>query len=181
MSLAISKEKKQELVERYKQLLGDNSGVVLTSFTGLSVKDMEVLRGQIREAGGEFYVIKNRLAKLAFEDAGTPLPDEVLEGTTAAGFSDDGLPAVAKAIMELGKTSSGVKIKGGVVDGALYGARQMEQLAELPPLPVLRSQLLGVLQAPAGKFAGVMASSVRQVVNVVKAYADTEAAGEAAA
>lgn len=174
--MAISKEKKQELIALYKELIANNSGVVLASYSNISVKEMEGLRAKVRDLGGELHVVKNRIVRKAFDDAGSPLPVDLLQGTTAAGFATDEIPAVAKAILDLGRETAHVKIKGGLVNGVVYRASQMEQLAELPPLPVLRAQLLGVIQAPARGVASVIAGSVRQVVNVVKAYADSEAA-----
>jgi ribosomal protein L10 len=75
-----------------------------------------------------------------------------------------------------------MSIKAGVIEKATYDGAQMRQIAELPPLPIIQSQLLSVIQAPASRVATVVASSVRQIVNVTKAYADqgvTEAANPA--
>ncbi len=180
-TLAISKERKQALVAQYEALLKESNGMVLTGFSGLTVREMEGLRRRIREVGGEFHVVKNTLAKLAFERAGLEMPEEMLEGTTAIGFASDDIPGVARAIVELARQVDTVGIKGGYIEGIFYSADQMERLADLPPLPVLRGQLLGVIQAPATKVAGLLAASVRQVVNVVKAYSETEAPAAGAA
>jgi large subunit ribosomal protein L10 len=96
------------------------------------------------------------------------------------GFSFGDPPPVAKALVEFAKVNDALQIKGGVLDGAILDEQAIKNLADLPPLEVLRAQLLGVISAPATQLAGVVASGVRQVVNVVKAYADT-AEEEAAA
>ena len=174
--MAISRERKEELVEEYKELLERSAGIIISSHSGLTVNAAEELRAEIREVGGEFHVVKNSLMKLAMEDASVPIPDGSLEGTTAVGFADEDIPGVAKAIVDLSKDQEVVKIKAGIVRGLVYDDKQIERLAELPPLNVLQGQLLGLIEAPASQLAGVLQGSVRQVVNVMKAYSDTEEA-----
>jgi large subunit ribosomal protein L10 len=174
--LAISKDRKLELVGQYKEWLSENNGVVFASYSGITVKELEGLRRKIREIGGEFHVVKNTLIQLALDDAGLNLPQEVLQGTTAIGFTSEDIPGLAKAISDLAKESSAMDIKGGVVDRVIYNGAQMKNLADLPPLPIIQAQLLSMIQTPAGRVANALASSVRQLVNVTKAYADSGAA-----
>lgn len=174
--MAITKQRKQELVDQYRELVKKYPSLILASTSGLTVKQLESLRSQVREAGGEFRIVKNTLISLVFDEAGIKLPEGTLLGPTAIGFSSDGVVSVAKAIVELAKDAKVVSLKPSIVDGAVYSESQVQRLADLPPMPVVQSQLLSVLQAPATKLTGVLASSVRQVVNVVKAYSETEAA-----
>ena len=178
--MAINKRKKEELVEQYKQLIKENSGMILTSYSGVSVKELEELRKRIRELDGSFFVVKNSLLRLALNDANISLPEDSFAGTTAVGFTNDDVPALAKSIVDMARDHEAMKVKAGVVAGATYDAAEVERLAALPPLPVVRGQLLGVLQAPAGRIAGVVASSVRQVMNVLNAYAEGESETAAA-
>jgi len=171
--LAISKSRKEELVGQYKGLLEDNNGIVITSYSGITVKELEALRRNVRELGGQFHIVKNTLMELAFEEAGISLPTEVLEGTTAVGFTNEDLPGLAKAILDVAKESGAMNIKAGVVDDAIYDGVEMRRIAELPPMPIVQAQLLSMIQTPANRIATVVASSVRQIVNVTKAYADT--------
>lgn len=174
--MAISKEKKAELVQQYKDWLNDSSGIVLASYSGVTVKELEGLRRKIREIGGEFHVVKNTLIQLALQDAGLDLPQEMLQGTTAIGFTSEDIPGLAKAVSDLARESATMDIKGGVVDRVIYSGSQMKNLAELPPLPILQAQLLSMIQVPASQVAMALASSVRQLVNVTKAYADSGSA-----
>jgi large subunit ribosomal protein L10 len=174
--LAISKEKKSELVQQYKEWLGESSGIVLASYSGVTVKELEGLRKKIREIGGEFHVVKNTLLQLAMQDAELNLPQDMLQGTTAIGFTSEDIPGLAKAISDLARESAAMDIKGGVVDRVVYDGNQMKNFADLPPLPILQAQFLGVIQAPARRVAMSLASSVRQLVNVTKAYADSGSA-----
>ncbi|HET7010517.1 MAG TPA: 50S ribosomal protein L10 [Anaerolineales bacterium] len=174
--MAITKSRKQELVAEYRRLIEAHPSLILASFAGMNVKSLDQLRRRIRETGGEFHVVKNRLIALALKERGLTLPGPALEGSTIVGFAGEDIPAVAKAIVEVARQSEALAVKGGIVDGIIYDGRQVERLADLPPLAVLRAQFLGVLSAPAGRVAGALAGSVRQVMNVVKAYAESPAA-----
>ena len=180
MTLAISKEKKEELVANYQDLLTNSNGIIITSYSGVSVKELEVVRRKIRDLGGEFHIVKNTLFALAMNEVGMSLPEETYTGTTAIGFANEEIPAVAKVIVDLARDVESVSLKGGLIEKITYDAAQVEMMADLPPLPVLRAQLLSILQAPGSRIAMVLASSVRQLVNVTKAFADTEEANAAA-
>jgi large subunit ribosomal protein L10 len=180
--LAITKERKEELLKEYAELVQKSEGLILVEYRGLNMKGMDPLRTKVREASGELHVVKNTLALKALEAAGRAAPAELFTQTTAVGFAFSDVPAVAKALTAYAKDSEFVKVKGGLLGTKVITPKEVEALAELPPLPVVRAQLLGLLQAPASRLAGVIAGSVRQVVNVVKAYADkAEAAPEGAA
>lgn len=180
--MAINRSRKEELVGQYKELLNDSKGIVIASYSGINVKELEALRKNIRELGGQFHIVKNTLMELAFDSVGITLPKEILEGATAIGFTSEDLPGLAKAILDVAKVSGTMSIKAGVIEKTTYDGAQMRTIAELPPLPIVQAQLLSVIQAPAKRVAMVVASSVRQIVNVTKAYADkgaTEAANPA--
>lgn len=179
MTLAISKDKKEELVANYQDLLTNSNGLIITSYSGVSVKELEIVRRKIRDLGGEFHIVKNTLFALAMNEVGMSMPDETYIGTTAIGFANEEIPAVAKVIVDLARDVEAVRLKGGLIEKIVYDAAQVEMLADLPPLPVLRAQLLSMLQAPGSRMAMVLASSVRQLVNVTKAFADTEEANAA--
>lgn len=180
--MAISKERKEELLQEYAELIGKSEGLILIEYRGLNMKGMDPLRGKVREAAGELHVVKNTLALRALSAAGSPAPKDLFAQTTAIGFAFQDVPGVAKALTAYAKDNEFVKVKGGLLGGKVLSPAEVQALAELPPLPVVRAQLLGLLAAPASRLTGVIASGVRQVVNVVKAYADKEAApAEAAA
>jgi len=178
--LAISKEKKEELVSQYLEVLGRNSAVILAESTGLTVKETEALRAKIREMGGEFHIVKNTLAKRAFKDAGWTEPEPGFEGPTAIGAASEDIPGLAKALVDLSKEKESFQVRSAVIDGELFSAAQIISLAELPPMPVLQAQLLGVLTMPASQLAGVFAASARQLLNVLQAYVDSQPEAAAA-
>ena len=173
--MALSKERKEELVAGYNQLIQKSQGMILTEFSGIHTEALGKLRSQVREAQGEIHVTKNTLVEYAFRQAGLPVPGGELTKSTAVGFAFEDVSALAKTLVTFAKESQFVKIKGGLVGKRLLTVKEVETLAELPPLPVVRAQLLGVVNAPARNLAGVVAGSVRQVVNVLKAFADKDA------
>ena len=133
---------------------------------------MDSIRAKIREAGGEFHILKNTLARRAFADNGMPLPKDFLVKSTAVSFAFTDPALTAKALTEATKGKDFVKVKGGFMSGQALNAAQVKSLAEMPPLPVMRAQLLGVLQAPAGKLVRTIAEPARGLAAVIKAFAD---------
>ena len=172
--MALSKQRKQELVETYTELLQRSQGVVWVNNKGLSVSEISALRHRLREAEGVCRVTKNRLTRLALQEAGLPATEETLSGPTLAGFAFGEIPPVAKAIYDFAKENDTIEIKGGLLGTQLLSAQEVKTLANLPPLPELRAKLLGLLNSPARGIAGTLSSSVRRVVSVVHAFANTD-------
>ena len=170
--MAITKQKKEELVTQYIEQLKDSQGVILTDYRGLTVGDMQTIRKAIRPTGGNFHVVKNRLLALALKEVGLSLPEEWLVGPTAIGFCHDEVPPVAKAITDAAKELETLQIKGGLVGTSVIGAEQVQAIADLPPKDVLLAQVLGTINAPATQVAGVVASGIRQILNVLQAHVD---------
>ena len=178
--MAISKEQKKELVAQYDEWLEKSEALVLTEYIGMTVKDMDNLRASIREAGGEFHIVKNTLIKRLFTEKEMELKDEHYINTTAIGFAFEDPPALAKALADFAKGSDFLKIKAGYLDNKLMTSSEVIALANVPPLPVVRAQLLSTLLAPATKLVRTLAEPGRQVAAVLKAFADAEPAPESA-
>jgi large subunit ribosomal protein L10 len=175
-TLAITKERKNELIAQYVEWVKNSRALVLTQYVGLTMKDIDALRAKVRENGGEFHIIKNTLAKLAFEQAGYSIQADQLEGSTAVVFAFTDAPATVKTVTEFTKNSDFLKIKGGFLDKQALSAEGVRALAELPPLPIVRAQLLGTLLAPASKLVRTLAEPGRMIAAVIQAHAEPEAA-----
>lgn len=174
--MALTKKKKAELVDQYGEWLESSKALVFAEYTGLNMPQIDKLRSQVREVGAEFHVIKNRLSKRVFSEAGFDFPDELFIGSTAMGIGFEDAAGIAKVIKDFGKDQPALKIKGGIMDGRLLTADEVVALADLPPLPVVRAQLLGVISAPASKLARTLAEPGRSLAQVIKAHADAAAA-----
>ncbi len=173
--MALSKDKKQAILAEYEDWLSKSEAVYLTEYTGLTMPDFNELRKRVREAGGEFHVVKNTLGQLAFKNAGYDVPAEFLTGSSAVGLAFSDAPGVAKAIADFSKEKTVVKIKGGFLGKELLTKDSVARLATLPSLPVVRSQFLALLNTPATQLARLLAEPGRRVAQVVKAYADKPA------
>jgi large subunit ribosomal protein L10 len=173
--LAITKERKNELIAEYLQWLDHSKGVVIVEYMGLTMKDIDALRLKIREAGGEFHVVKNTLMIRALEQAGMEAPPNEFEKSTAVAFAFSDAPSIAKIMSDFARTSEFVKIKSGYLEKQHISADGVKALADLPPLPVMRAQLLGTILAPASKLVRTLAEPGRMIAAVIKAYAEPEA------
>jgi len=170
--LAISKERKEELVQQYIEQLRQSEGIFLADYRGLRVVDMERLRRSIRETGGRIQVVKNRLLKLALAEVDLTLPEEWLRGPTVVAFCLGELPPVAKAMTDFAKDMPVLSIKGGLMGSTVLAAEQVKELGSLPSRDVLLAQVLGAVNAPATRVAGAVASGIRQVLNLLQAYVE---------
>ena len=170
--MALSKQKKNEVIDQYKDWLKNSEAVILVEYIGATMKDMENIRAKVRESGGEFHVVKNTLVKLALEANGYPIPEGLLENSSAASFAFSDPVGTAKALSEATKGMEAVKVKGGYMGTEPLSEAQVKALADLPPLPVVRAQLLGVLQAPATKLVRTIAEPARSLAAVLQAYSE---------
>ena len=173
--MAKSKAQKETMLAEYMAWLEKSQAVVLVEYSGLKMKDLDAIRAKTREIGGEFHVVKNTLARLVLEKAGYSVPADFAQKSTAIGFAFNDAAGFAKALYEATKGMEAVKVKGGFLDGKALTPAQVKSLASLPPLPVMRAQLLGMLQAPASKLVRTLAEPGRSLAYVVKAYADKAA------
>ena len=174
--MAISKQQKQELIEQYKNWLEASDGLVLANYHNLSVNDITELRKEIRASGGEFHVVKNTLAKRAFEESGREIMEGVFSGTTAMGVSYDNPTGLAKALKTFAKANGTIEIKSGYLADRLVTADEINALADLPSLDEMRAMLLSTIAAPASQVVRTLAEPGRQVAAVLKAYSEQEPA-----
>ncbi len=178
--MAKSKQQKEAMLAEYVEWLQRSQAVILVEYTGLRMADLDAIRARLRSVGGEFHVVKNTLARLALEKAGLSAPPDFCENSTAMALVFGDVADTSRAFSEAVRNLPAVKVKGGFMGTQVLNAAEMQALAELPPLPVLRGQLLGVLLAPASKLARTLAEPGRQVAAVLKAYSDKSAAPAAA-
>ncbi len=170
--MAVSKERKQEVLATYDEWLKKSQSVILVEYTGAKMKDLDGIRAKVRESGGEFHVLKNTLARRAFAANGMDFPKDYLVKSTAVSFAFTDPASTAKALTDAMKGKDFIKVKGGFMTGQVLNAAQVKALSDMPPLPVVRAQLLGVLQAPAGKLVRTIAEPARGLAAVIKAFAE---------
>jgi large subunit ribosomal protein L10 len=180
--LAIDKKRKDELVGQYRELLQQSSAVFLTQYGGMTVKEFEALRLKIGDAQGRINVTKNTLLRIAMEEADLVPPLELLNGQVATSFALGEATTLAKILVDQAKANEKLTIVGGMLGNRPLTTAEIEALATLPSLDQLRAQILGLINAPAQGIVSAVTNGMRQVVNVLDAYArKDEAAPEPAA
>jgi len=167
--LAVSREKKEQLVSWYTDLFSRSSAAILTDYRGLTMADITQLRRKLQDIQSEYHVTKNRLLKLALKEAKLPVPEDLLEGPTATGFCFGEVPTAARVLVNFSKESRMLVIKGGLLGDRIISADEVTSLAELPPREVLLAQVLGTIQGPAGGITRAIAGSIRGILYVLKA------------
>lgn len=172
--MAITKNRKDELVSEYVELIEQSRAIFLADYMGLSVKEMEALRAKVREVDGQMSVTKNTLLRIALERSEREIPDDLLIGQTATGFALGEAPALAKILVEQAKANEKLTLRGAIVGNQILSAAEVEQLSKLPSLEQLRAQIIGLIGTPAQGIASALSNGVRQLVNVVDAYSKTE-------
>jgi large subunit ribosomal protein L10 len=169
--LAFTKEEKNQMMAQYREWLSKSQALFLLEYSKMTQKEIDTLRSKVREAGGEMHVVKNTLFSKVAEEMGIHA-GSLLEKTSIIGFAFKEPPALAKVVSESTAKSEVFKVKGGFLGKAQMNPAQIKALGDMPPLPVLRAQLLGVLQAPASKLVRTLAEPGRSVAAVIKAYSD---------
>jgi large subunit ribosomal protein L10 len=165
------KEQKAEQVELLTEKLKKARVAVLTDYRGLTVSQMQELRGRLRTGDVEYRVVKNTLVRRAAEAAGVPALQSELEGPLAIAFGYEDLSLPAKLINEFVRaTRLKLDIKGGLVEGRVFSPDQVKQLADLPSRESLIAQLMGTMQAPVGQMVGIMQTPLQQLMGVLNAY-----------
>lgn len=171
--MAITRERKEELVDIYGQILRGTDGFIVTEYRGLSVDKLNDLRNRLSAAAGTYTVTKNTLFTIALQQNGWPVPENLLLGPTGVVFGNGNLPAVAKTVQAFAKDNADLFIvKGGVFSGSTFGAKDLEVIANLPTMDEIRAQLAGLIVQPASLLAGLLEAATSQTVNVIQAYLD---------
>jgi len=171
--LAITRERKEDLVAIYSELLTKTDGFIVTEYRGLSVVKLNDLRKRLSAAGGTYSITKNTLFMIALREAGWPVPESIMLGPSGVAFGNGNLPAVAKIVQGFVKDNTELFIvKGGVMGNGIFGAGDLEAVSNLPTIDELHAQLAGLIVQPASAIAGLLASATGQVVNVIQAYLD---------
>ncbi len=169
--MAITKERKETLVATYSELLAKTDGFIVTEYRGLTVAKLDDLRDRLRDLSGTYAITKNTLFSIALKQNEWPVPSDLLVGPTAVVFGNGNLPGAAKVIQAFQKDNSDFFIvKGGVIAGSVFGAKELDAIANLPTLDEIHAQLAGLIVQPAASLAGLLNSATSQVVNVIEAY-----------
>ena len=162
---------KEKVVADLAEQLRSTETLIIADYRGLSVPQINKLRGELLEHGARFTVVKNTLTRRAAEEAGAEALLALLDGPTAIAFLEtDGDPvAVAKAMNTAVRETRVLEIRGGILDGREIGEDDVKSLATLPPTDVLHAQLVSAVSGPLMTVIGLFAAPLRDLVNVIDA------------
>jgi len=160
-------DKKVATVNELERILSKARAVIMADFTGLPVADFDQLRLNCFKNQIVFRVVKNTIAKLAFDSLGHKNLDKTLTGPTGfcIGFDDPILPI--RLMSDFIKEKQKAVIKAGLIEGVLYDPGQVEQLKNIPPREVLIAQVVGAMVSPLSGFVFVIQEILRAFVSVV--------------
>jgi len=168
-------EAKRATVAELTEAFSASKGAIVSEYRGLTVSDLSRIRRDLREKGVTYRVVKNRLAKIAAENAGRPEIVPLLSGPTAVTLGGSDEPALAKATLDALRPFKDLVIRGGAISGATIDAAGVTRLAEMPPRPVLLGQLAGAMQAPVAQMAGLLQAPIRDLGYGLAALRDKRA------
>lgn len=169
-------QQKVEQVEELTNLFKESQGCWFVDARGLTVKEAQELRRNIRAGEGQMHVFKNNLAAIALKNLDLPEIPEILQGPTAFVFCDGDIAAPAKALKDFAKDHEALEIKGGLVDGKVLSVEETLKVADLPSKEQLVAMLLSSMLAPISNLARVCAEPPAALARTIQAIADQKAA-----
>ena len=169
-------EQKKALVASLTDKLKNSCAGVIVNYKGINVSDDTKLRKELREAGVEYFVVKNTLLQRATKEAGLDGLEPVLEGTTAIAISKDDHVAAARILCKFAEGNDFFKAKAGFIEGKVISEAEVNNLAKLPTKEVLVAKALGGLNAPISGFVTVLNGTIRGLVVALNAIAEKQSA-----
>lgn len=167
----MDRAEKKELVATLNQVFKTTGTIVVAHNLGLTVNQVNDLRNKMAQAGATVKVAKNRLAKLALDGTDAEGMKGLFTGPTMLAFASDPV-AAPKVAADFAKANEKFVIVGGAFGRTVMDAAAVKTLAELPSLDQLRAKLIGLIQAPATRIAGVLAAPGGQIARVINAHAE---------
>ncbi len=172
------KSEKVEAVKVFYDRLQEAKSVVVTGYSGLTVEEVTQLRAQLFHAKVEYHVVKNNLARIAFNKRDITVLDDLLTGPTAIALAMEDAVAPSRVLSKFAKDHDKLSIKGGWLDGKLITDKDIKALANLPSKEVLLAKMLGSMKSPISGIVQVLAGPARKLVYALDAVA--KAKGKAA-
>ena len=179
----MQKADKEKVVTDLTEKLRGAETMIVADYRGLTMPQIDALRTRLIENGAKFTVVKNTLTRRAAEAAGADALLALLEGPSAIAFveADGDAVAVAKALADSARDTKVLEIRGGVMQGRVITGDDVDALAKLPPLDVLRGQVIGAIIAPLNAIAGLINAPLQNLYGLIDARIEQlQAQGETA-
>ncbi len=154
---------KEQIIKEMQNVISTYTSFYFVDYKGLKVKEISNLREKIKESNGAIRVVKNTLLKKATQESTLKPVEKFLQGPTAIAWSEKDPIPLAKTLTSFAKDNPNLKIKGGFVDGSLLSQNEVEVLSKLPGVNEIRSQIIGIIQAPMSKIIGLLKAPGRNI------------------
>ena len=151
----MNKDKKKVYIDEMKDFFSKTSSIFVTHYQGLTVKEIDQLRAEMRNHGILFKITKNKITKLALAGSKFSKLENLFSGPTAVAFSDDAITS-AKILTKFAKNNKNLKIIGGIMDKEPLSIKEVEIIATLPTLDEARANIIGILATPAQKIISIL-------------------------
>ncbi len=168
-------EAKQAAVAQLKEEFSAASATIVADYRGLTVSEISAIRRTLRGEGITYRVVKNRLARIAAQEAGNTELSEMLEGPTALAMGGSDEVVLARTFLDAIKPYKVVNVRGGVLSGKRVDASSIAKLATLPPRDVLLAQLAGGIASPLTTMASLLSAPLRNLGYALTQLADKKA------
>lgn len=167
----MKKEQKEQVVAELTERLRSAETLLVADYRGLTMPQIDALRTRLLESGARFTVVKNTLTRRAAEAAGAEALLALLEGPSAIAFleAEGDMVAAAKALADAARETRVLAIRGGIMQGRTVSAEEVETLAALPPVDVLRGQVLGAIVAPLSSLVGLVNAPLQNLYGLIDA------------
>jgi len=158
----MNKNKKKSYIEEMKGFFKKTSSVLVTHYQGLTVKDIDKLRSEMRKHGILFKITKNKITKLALVGSKFKKLENLFSGPTAVAFSEDAITST-KILTNFAKSNSHLKIIGGIMEEEPLSVKDVEKIATLPTLNEARANIVGILTTPAQKIMSILLAPASKI------------------
>ena len=158
----MNKEKKQSYIKEMTAQFEKSEAVLVTHYQGLSVKQLDNLRKQMREHGIQFKITKNRITKIALEKSRCKDLSNLFTGPTAVALSEDAITS-AKILTKFSKENENLKILGGIMGKEILDVAAVANVATLPTLDEARAKIIGILSSPAQKIVSILLAPASKI------------------
>ena len=158
----MNKEKKQSYIKEMTAQFEKSEAVLVTHYQGLSVKQIDSLRKQMREHGIQFKITKNRITKIALEKSRCKDLSNLFTGPTAVALSEDAISS-AKILTKFSKENKNLKILGGIMGKEILDVAGVANVATLPTLDEARAKIVGILRSPAQKIVSILLAPASKI------------------
>lgn len=165
----LKKEEKTRIVSELQEKFAKAKGIVFTDYRGLNVEELTGLRNSLREVAVEYKVAKNTLAKIAAKGTPVDAAKDILSGPVGIAIGYDDPVLIVKKILAFSKENEKLEVKGGVVEGGVCTLAQLKAISELPSREVQLAMLVGAMQSPLSKMAGLLNSTLTQFMYAMEA------------